>query len=142
MGSVLEASVELKNEKIMFEGTADGLPPVVTDYVPPLGDGKGYMPLQVFLISLASCLGGTIAPLLRRMGKNIGGLTISARGMRREQHPTGFEKITLKIRLVSDNATDEDLQKVVSLAEQTYCPIWSMIKNNVEISSEFDIVRS
>ncbi|MDD5016479.1 MAG: OsmC family protein [Eubacteriales bacterium] len=140
MSGFLEASVELIGDKMMFEGKAGDFPPVITDYIPPLGEGKGYMPLQLFLISFASCTGGSIAPFLRRMGKHVAGLTISAKGVRREQHPTGFESITLDIRLVSDDVTDEDLKKVLTMAEETYCPVWAMIKNNVKVSTTYEII--
>lgn len=140
MNGILEASVELKNERMMFEGRSDDLPAIITDYVPPLGDGKGYMPLQLFLLSLASCVGGTIAPLLRKMRKNVKGLTVSAKGARREQHPTGFERIELDIRLVSDDTTDAELDKAISMAEETYCPVLSMIKNNVKVTVRHQII--
>jgi putative redox protein len=69
MSTTLEASVELINDKIQFAGTAGTQPRIITDYTPPLGDGRGYLPLELFLISLATCLGGTIAPILRKMQK-------------------------------------------------------------------------
>ena len=141
MSNALEVSVKLINEKIKFEGKAGDLPPIITDYIPPLGEGEGYMSLQLFLISLASCLGGTIALLLRRMGKHVKSLGIDAQGTRREQHPTGFEKIELKIFLVSEDVEDEDLKKAVQMSEQTFCPVLSMIKNNVDIMIEYEIAH-
>lgn len=58
MSNIVTAASELLNGKMMFKGTAGENPPIVTDYIPPMGDGKGYMPLELFLISLSSCLGG------------------------------------------------------------------------------------
>ena len=139
MSSILEASVELKNDKLMFECVAGENPPVITDYIPPLGDNNGYMPLQLFLISFATCTGGVIAPFLRRMGKHVDGLSMQVKGWRREQHPTGFEKIELNILLKSSDAVDADVAKVIKMAEDTYCPVWAMIKNNVEVVTTFTI---
>lgn len=141
MDNIVETSVELINDKIMFKGRAGSNPDIITDYVPPLGDGKGYMPLQLFLISLSTCLGGTIAPLLRRMGKNIEVLSIQAKGQRREQHPTGFEKIVLSISVKSDNIKEDDIQKVINMSEEKYCPVLSMIKGNVGVSITYDITQ-
>jgi putative redox protein len=139
MSTILEASVELKNDKLMFECTAGDNPAIVTDYIPPLGDGEGYMPLQLFLISFATCLGGVIAPFLRRMGKHIDGLSMQVKGYRRAEHPTGFEKIELAIALKSPDVTGEDVKKVIGMAEDKYCPIWYMIKNNVDVVTTYTI---
>jgi putative redox protein len=141
MGKVLETSVKLINDSIMFECCADSLPKIITDYIPPLGDGKGYMPLQLFLISLSSCFGGTVAPLLRRMGKSVNALMITAKGQRREQHPTGFESIELDMILSSENATHEDVDRVIKMSEDKYCPVLSMIKGNVDVTVKYKIER-
>lgn len=141
MGEVLEASVKLLDDKMMYEGSSGDNPKIITDYPPPVGNGKGYTSLQIFLISLSSCLGGSVGPLLRRMGKDVGGLTIAAKGERREQHPTCFEKIELNISLTSKDATEEDVDKVIKLSEEKICPVLAMIKGNVEVSIKYEIVK-
>ncbi len=83
----LKVAVKPINKKLQFSGTAGSNPPVLIDYTPPLGDGQGYTSLELLLISLASCCGSTVSSLLRRMKKDITGLSIEARGVRREHHP-------------------------------------------------------
>lgn len=141
MSNLLEADVELINEKLKFKCKAKENPPIVTDYIPPLGDNEGYMPLELFLISFATCLGGVIAPFLRRMNKTVTALFIHVSGKRRAEHPTGFEKIDSFIRLKSPDITEADLQKVLKMAEDTYCPVWSMVKNNVEVTTAYSIEK-
>lgn len=141
MGNILEAYAELKNDKLMFECVAGENPPIITDYIPPLGDLKGYMPLQLFLISMATCTGGVIAPFLRRAGKHVDGLKMKATGTRREQHPTGFEKIHLDIELTSRDASEEELINILKMAEDKYCPVWSMIKGNVEVTTSVKVIH-
>ena len=140
MSSEVNASVKLINDRMMFEGRAGDFAPVITDYIPPLGDEKSYMPLQLFLISFAACAGGSIAPFLRRMGKHVSGLSIDISGVRREQHPTCFKSIALAVRLISDDVTDVELEKVITMAEETYCPVWAMIKGNVDVTTTFEII--
>lgn len=141
MGETLQAEVELVNQKIKFTGRSKTNPPIEIDYVPPLGDGEGYMPLELVLISLASCFGGTMAPLLRRMNKNILKLKIKAQGYRREKHPTSFEKINLEIFLNSTDIGDEDITKAIKLAEETFCPVFAMLKGNVEINVKYSLIK-
>jgi putative redox protein len=137
--NILTVNVKLVNEKVKFASIADGKTEIITDYIPPLGDGKSYMPLELFLISFATCVGGTITPLLRKMGKTINNFTISVTGERRLQHPTCFEKIILDINLTSPDTSDEDLQKAIKLSEDKFCPVWAMIRGNVDVTIKSNI---
>ncbi|MDR3598946.1 MAG: OsmC family protein, partial [Desulfosporosinus sp.] len=110
------------------------------DCLPPLGDGQGYTPLELLLISLASCSGTTVLTLLRKMRKNISGLKVNAKGIRREQPPTSFQKITLEFVINSEDVQSSEVEKAIKLTEETYCPVWTMLKNNVEVIPEFRIV--
>lgn len=136
----LEASITLVNQKVKFEGTAGGKEVVVIDYIPPVGDGEGYMSLELFLISFASCAGTSVISLLRRMGKNITGFKVNAKGTRREVHPTGFETIRMEFIIHSKDIEEENVKKALQLSEESICPVWAMIKNNVEVATEFTVI--
>lgn len=142
MSDQLMVTASLIDEKVKFKGVSRSNPEIILDYTPPIGNGEGYTSLELLLISLASCSGTSITLLLRKMRKDVSGLKINVRGNRREQHPTYFEKIFLEFNLVSKDAEDSDLEKVIKLSEESICPVWNMIKNNVEISYEYKIARS
>ena len=76
---------------------------------------------------------------LRRMQKSVSDFEITASGVRNEDHPTGFKSILMTIHLKSSDVNEADLDKVVKLAEDKYCPVWSMIKGNVIINLEYSI---
>jgi putative redox protein len=141
MDHVLEASVELKNGRMLFEGESGGHT-VMTDYIPPHGDGQGFMSLQLFLVSLASCLGGTITFLAKSMNKEVKELSIGATGTRREQHPLCFDSIALNTKMVSSDMDDETMQKILASAEEKICPVMAMIKGNVKVSTTYQIFDS
>ena len=136
----LTTSINLLNEKLHFEGTVNNNDPISIDYIPPLGENLGYTSLELLLLSLSSCLGSSTLIFLRRMKKTISGFEIISKGTRREEHPTGFKTITLHLIIKSPDITSDDLDKVIKLSEDTYCPVWSMIKGNVEISVTHDII--
>jgi putative redox protein len=129
----LNASLTLINDKLHFTGTVEGNVPVSIDYIPPFGDNLGYTSLELLLLSLSSCVGSAILLFLRKMKKTINGLEINSTGIRREEHPTGFKTIILEINLKSPDTSFDDLDKVIKMAEEKYCPVWSMVKGNVEI---------
>jgi putative redox protein len=76
---------------------------------------------------------------LRKMKKNITGCEINAQGIRRAEHPTCFKNIVLMINLKSSDTSVDDLEKVINLAEDKYCPVWAMLKGNVEIEIKHNI---
>lgn len=129
----LNSTIVLINEKLQFEASVDGNVPISIDYTPPLGDNLGYTSLELLLLSLSSCVGSSVLTFLRKMRKTITGCEIHARGVRREEHPTCFKTIHLSVILISPDTTDEDFDKVLKLSEETYCPVWAMLKGNVDI---------
>jgi putative redox protein len=129
----LSASLVLINDRLHFNGTADHNQPVSIDYTPPLGDNLGYTSLELLLLSLSSCIGSSVLTLLRKMRKTITSFEIHSTGIRKQDHPTAFKTIILDVKLVSPDASPEDVQKVIKLSEETYCPVLAMLKGNVEI---------
>jgi len=136
----LIASITLINDKLHFNSTVDENAPISIDYTPPLGDNDGYTSLELFLLSLSSCVGSSVLTFLRKMRKTITGCEIQSRGLRREEHPTCFKSILLTINLKSTDTTEEDLNKVIKLSEDTYCPVWAMIKGNVDVEIQYNIM--
>ena len=137
----LTASVRLINDKLNFSGTVEGNAPVSIDYTPPLGDNQGYTSLELLLLSLSSCLGSSALTFLRRMGKTITAFEIKSRGIRKQEHPTGFSLIIMEMNIRSENLTEEEVDKVVGLSEATFCPVWSMLKGNVTVEVKYNITR-
>lgn len=142
MAEQLEVTAKLTNQKVQFTGVTRTNPAITCDYNPPLGDGEGYTGLELLLMSLAVCSGMTIVFLLRNLKKSVSGFEVNARGIRRETHPTAFQEIFLQFVVDSGDAADEDIQKAIQMAEETYCPVWAMVKNNVEISTQFKRMAS
>jgi putative redox protein len=138
----LEAAVTLINDKIQFSGVVRDNPAIIFDCHPPRGDGQGFTGLEVLLLSLAGCSAATVAYLLRSMKKSIAGLQVQAKGVRRDTHPTSLKTITLKFILQSPDAKNSDMLKAIRPAEETYCPVWAMIKNNVEVKTGYTIVNA
>ncbi|MEI6766087.1 MAG: OsmC family protein [Bacteroidota bacterium] len=136
----LNTTVELINNKLHFNGTAGNNTPVSIDYFPPLGDDLGYTSLELLLLSLSSCVGSAVITFLRKMNKEITGFKIISKGIRKEEHPTGFKSITLNILITAPDTSSDDMDKVIQLTEDKYCPVWSMLKGNVELFINYQIV--
>ena len=137
-----KVTIRLINQKVQFNGVSNANPeqPITFDYKPPIGDGMGYNGLELLLMSFSGCSATAIVYLLRKMNKTVSGLEVNAKGIRREQPPIKFEKIFVEFILNSKDTKDADIKKAIQLAEQSVCPVWQMIKNNVEVVAEYTIV--
>jgi len=91
-------------------------------------------------MSLAGSSATAVVYVLRKMGKDVSGMKVIAQGVRKSQ-PIKFEKIHLEFLVNSKDAQDADIQKAIQLAEESLCPVWQMIKNNVVVESEYDIAQ-
>lgn len=134
----VKSYLTLSNGKVQFRGEVEGNNPVLIDYIPPVGDNLGYTSLELFLLSLSSCLGTAILVLLRRMNKNVESFLVESSGTRKNEHPTGFKSISMLLILNSENLSSEEMHKVIKMAEPI-CPVISMIKEQVEIKIDFRI---
>lgn len=142
MADPVSMTIELVNQKMRFSGSTRGLPPVSADYFPPLGDGQGYTGLELLLLSLTVCSATSAVSLLRRMKKTVVGFRVKASGVRRTQHPTSFERIDIEFVLTSPDAATPDLENAVRLSEESFCPVWAMLKGNVEIVPRYQVMAS
>lgn len=136
----LEVKLQLINEKLKFSAKARSNPEFVIDYFPPLGDGEGYTSLEVFLSSFSSCISSTVLTLLRaRMQKTISALNVVAKGTVREEHPRALTHITVELNITSPDTEKSDVQTALAIAEEKLCPVWAMIKGNVEVAVNYTI---
>lgn len=138
----MEISLELINDRIQFSGKARDNAPVLMDYFPPLGDGNGYTGLELLLVSFAGCSSTAIVYLLRKMGKSVKDLKVKSGGERYDKPPMHFKKIYIEYTVTSNDVNDSDMDKVIKLSEESVCPVWAMVKGNVEIIATYKIVSA
>ncbi|MDD4494944.1 MAG: OsmC family protein [Eubacteriales bacterium] len=141
MSNQLMGTAELINDKVKFSAVSRDNDEIIIDYVKPFGGGEGYTSLELFLLSLATCSGTSITFMLRKMHKDVTGLKITIYGERRAEHPTYFKSILMRIELKSRDVETPDIEKAIKISEDSICPVWNMVKNNVEISCEYEIIR-
>ena len=75
------------------------------------------------------------------MNKTIIKCKIHSTGIRKTEHPTSFKEISIEINLHASNVSEDELVKIIKLSEDTYCPVWAMLKGNVEVKVSFNIVN-
>ncbi|EGW40469.1 OsmC family protein [Desulfosporosinus sp. OT] len=136
----LEVTVGLTNQKVQFTGVSSSNldRPITFDYLPPLGDGQGYRGLELLLMSFAGCVSTALVYLLRKKRQNIAKFTVNAQGTRGERS-LSIQKIYLEVILESKDVQDSDIESAIEQAENL-SPVWTMLKNNVEVIIDYKII--
>jgi putative redox protein len=138
----LTVKMQTIDEKVMFSAASRENPPVVVDYFPPVGTGNGYTSLELLMISFGSCVSTTLLSLLRyKMKKTVSGISANVVGTVREEHPKALTHIVLRLKIQAKDLTEEEVKTALKLAEDTMCPVWSMIKGNVTVDTKTEIVE-
>jgi len=139
MGSVIEAKATLEG-KLRFSVRTGSGRVIDIDYPPPLGDGAGLMPSEALLASLAACCGQVVVSLLRKMDQRVESVEVRAVGERRDEHPTVFKGIEIEFLLSGKDIDTAMVEKAIALAEETYSPVWAMLRASVPIRSSYRIL--
>lgn len=136
----LTVKMQTIDEKTMFSATARENPEIIIDYFPPAGTGNGYTSLELFMTSFGSCVSTTVLSLLRyRMKKKVDGVVAEVQGTVREEHPKALKHILLTLTFKSKELSKAEAQEALKVAEDKLCPVWSMIKGNVEVDVKIEI---
>lgn len=139
MGEVHEARAILAAKLHFFVHAGSGQA-IAVDHPPPLGDGDGYRPMEMMLMSLAACAGQVVVSLLRRMNGGVDSLEVRASGERWEDHPTVFREIELEFLLTGTGIDPALTEKAIALAGEKYSPVWAMLSAAVPVRPSYRIL--
>jgi len=103
----------------------------------PIG---GFSPLELLLASLAGCSGQVTVGLLKRMGQEVKDLTVHARGVKREIHPTVLTAIELEFEFRGGRVDGASVEKALALSEDRFCPVWAMVKAGTPIKASYRLL--
>jgi putative redox protein len=136
----LEINLHTVNDKVKFVSNSRNNQEINIDYFPPIGSGEGYTSLELLLISFSSCISTTVLTLLRaKMHKNIAALKTNAKGVVRDEHPKALSHIQIEMIFESQDLEEADVKAALAVSEEKLCPVWAMIKGNVEVSVSYVI---
>lgn len=114
--------------------------PVAIDFTPEGEAIEGYSPLELLLTSLAGCSSQVVVGLMKRMGQEVQDLTVRARGVKKEIHPTVLTSIELEFEFRGGRVDGASVEKALALSEERFCPVWVMLKASVPITAKFRLI--
>jgi putative redox protein len=73
------------------------------------------------------------------MGQTVDGLEVTARGTRRDQHPTVLTQISLEFEVRGSGIAPEMVEHALRVAEDQLCPVWAMLKGGTPITTSWNV---
>jgi putative redox protein len=142
MSNILNVSLHSLDDKAMLNVEVRDNPNLVIDYFPPVGTGKGYTSMELLMASFGSCVSTTLLSLLRyKMHKNISSISVNIQGIVRSEHPRSLEKMSAVLDIVSNDVSKQEAYQALKVAEENVCPVWAMLKGNVDIDVTINVSR-
>lgn len=136
----MKITLKRLNSVVHFEGSNEDGNTVLIDGSPEIGgEGKGLRPMQLLLISLASCSSMDVVTILRKMRQPLEDIQVEVMGERTPgEIPAVFKKIHLRFTVKGD-LNEEKVAIAISKSVDKYCSVARMIDKVAEISWSFEV---
>jgi putative redox protein len=105
------------------------------------GQNAGPQPMEMLLVSLASCAAMDIISILRKKRQNIATYEVLVWGGRTEEYPRVFVEITVEHLFSGQNIQPEAVQRAIELTEERYCGASAMLGKTARISHTYRILQ-
>ncbi len=103
------------------------------------GEGKGMRPMQLMLVSIASCSGIDVVEILKKQRQKLENLYISVSGERAtDSTPSPFTSINIHFTLFGD-LDKPKVVRALRLAVDEYCSARATLSDEVEVNHSFEI---
>lgn len=101
------------------------------------GSGAATGPMELMLLSVASCSAMDVISILKKRRVENLQLEIEVDAERREEYPRIFTNIHLKYIVTGKDIKEKDVARAIQLSEDKYCSAIAMVKNTAKMSSEY-----
>lgn len=138
----MKITLQRVNEAVRFEGANSAGNTVVVEGSPEIGgEGQGMRPMELLLVSLASCSSMDVVAILKKMRQPLEDLRVEVEGERAtDQVPAVFTKIHLRFLLKGDLRADR-VEEAIRLSVDKYCSVGRMLDKTAEITYEWKMIN-
>jgi putative redox protein len=131
----MKVTLQRINNAVLFEGSNEAGNTVVVEGSPEIGGtGKGIRPMEMLLISLASCSSMDVVSILQKKRQPLDDLKVEVTGVRAENEvPKVFKSINMHF-IFKGNLRKESVEQAVRISVEKYCSVVKMLQQSVEIT--------
>ncbi len=105
------------------------------------GQNAGPQPMEMLLVSLASCAAMDIISILRKKRQDITAYEVHVWGGRTEEYPRVFVEITVEHIFSGQNIQPEAVKRAIELTEERYCGASAMLGKTATLKHTFLITE-
>ena len=106
------------------------------------GQDAGPRPMEMLLVALASCAGMDIITILRKKRQDVSAYEIRVHGVRVEEYPKAFVKITVEHIFTGHALQSEAVQRAIDLTEEKYCGASAMLGKTAIITHTYHLIEA
>lgn len=104
-------------------------------------DKQHFSPMQLLLAATGACAAVDIIEILKKKRKTVWDLQIKSEGIRRDEIPKRFNRISLHFILYSPNTGAEEFLKVVRLGVEKYCSVSASLAPDIELVYSVEVIN-
>lgn len=105
------------------------------------GQNAGPQPMEMLLVSLASCAAMDIISILRKKRQDITAYEVRVWGGRTEEYPRVFVEIIVEHIFSGQNIQPEAVKRAIELTEERYCGASAMLGKTATLKHTFLITE-
>jgi len=94
---------------------------------------KSFRPMELLLVSLASCSAIDIELILEKQKQKYKSFSVKVEGERRDEIPSVYEEINLQIT-VEGNVSRSKLERAIQLTKEKYCSVFHCLHPEIVIN--------
>jgi uncharacterized OsmC-like protein len=112
----------------------DGVPPLTTDEVPPLGEGAGPNPARLLAAAVGNCLAASLLFCLSKARVDVADLTVRVEGSfaRNEKGRLRIEGLSVNLEPQLGTASADRIARCLDLFED-FCIVTESVREGIDI---------
>jgi putative redox protein len=135
----MHANVTWQNN-MTFTGTADSGFDIQLDAHKNVGgEGKGFVPMELMVISLAGCTAMDVISILRKKRQDVTAFEVRVDAPRAEGHPKVFTRATIDYLITGHGVDEKAVVRAIQLTTDSYCPAYAMLVQTFPIDLHYQI---
>jgi putative redox protein len=103
------------------------------------GGPTGFSPMELLLVSLASCTAMDVISILKKKRQDVTGFEVRANGLRAEEHPKVYTDITLEYVVRGHGVDPQAVERAIELSETKYCSVSGMLNKAATIKTTYRV---
>ena len=101
----------------------------------------GPTPVQAVLFGLAGCMAIDVVNIVRKGRHALESLRAHLHCERAPTPPIRVTRVELRFTLTGD-VPEAAVERAIDLSRQTYCSVWHSLRQDIEFTTSFEIVKS